>query len=796
MKILLIAAMMTAAYGQTGFPGPVQVLPDYGTSPLSIDLLDKDGANYIGLRAPTGGVYQIVITAATAANPMVLTLNHDAPVTLSVGGSVTISGAAGVGCASMNGSHVISAISGTSVTVSYNNAGCTYTASSATIATSIIFSVMDRDGAAGDCVVRSAAYVLGWAGCGGGVNQYLSNLLSPTAINQDLLPDTDDTYKIGDANRWYQVAANRFEGICSLCSWSDNYVTTRKLDLYEYSGLGTGFWSLATNVAATTSYMRFIDNLGADMLTLYRTFGGVTVNNVQLDGNLIPSADAAYDIGESSTPKRFRYLRLSSLAGGGTQCLQADNNGLVSVTGAGCGGAGSTLPVVDTTNIVKGSADATKQMRFEVDGFTTATTRTLTPQNASYTLAGIDLAQTFTATQTMQDILPTTDNTYKFGDDAVSKRWYQVASNRFEGICSLCSSSTNYVTTRKLDLYEASGLGSGFWTMTTNVGATTSYMRFTDNVGTDLLTLYRTFGGVTVNNAQFDGNLIPSADATYDIGSSTPRRFRNLRLSSLSGSGTRCVQTDTNGLVGLASGGCLSSPVTTTGDMIYSSSGTTLARLPIGAADGYCLIVSSGVPAWTNYGCNPITTRGDIPYGSGLGTPTRLAIGTSNQVMTVTCPLGNCVPQWSTFSGSGPIGYSAGTISCSTCVTSVSASSPIGVSGSTTAPTISCSTCVTTAGGQSISGTTTLSTASISSALTGTFSMSGTQTVSGSMTIKSTSTAGNFYNRVVSDPSVVLSCSGVTDGWTAIVHDGTGGAPYWVVCDNTGTRYKVALTAY
>jgi len=53
-----------------------------------------------------------------------------------------------------------------------------------------------------------------------------------------------------------------------------------------------------------------------------------------------------------------------------------------------------------TTALVKGSVDATKLLRFEVDGFTTGTTRVLTPQNASYTIAGTDLAETFTATQT------------------------------------------------------------------------------------------------------------------------------------------------------------------------------------------------------------------------------------------------------------------------------------------------------------------------------------------------------------------------------------------------------------
>lgn len=54
---------------------------------------------------------------------------------------------------------------------------------------------------------------------------------------------------------------------------------------------------------------------------------------------------------------------------------------------------GTAPPFVDTTAIVKGSADATKLLRFEVDGFTTATTRVLTPPNYDgtiATLAGIE----------------------------------------------------------------------------------------------------------------------------------------------------------------------------------------------------------------------------------------------------------------------------------------------------------------------------------------------------------------------------------------------------------------------
>ncbi|MEN6534630.1 MAG: hypothetical protein ABFD89_13260 [Bryobacteraceae bacterium] len=86
---------------------------------------------------------------------------------------------------------------------------------------------------------------------------------------------------------------------------------------------------------------------------------------------------------------------LPSVDGTNGQALTTNGAGVLSWS------SGSSLPVADTTSIVSGSADATKLLRFEVDGFTTATTRVLTPQNASYTVAGIDIAQTFTAAQSV-----------------------------------------------------------------------------------------------------------------------------------------------------------------------------------------------------------------------------------------------------------------------------------------------------------------------------------------------------------------------------------------------------------
>ncbi len=57
----------------------------------------------------------------------------------------------------------------------------------------------------------------------------------------------------------------------------------------------------------------------------------------------------------------------------------------------GSSGGGTILPVVDTTSIVKGSVDPTKEMRFEVDGFDPGVVRVMTLPNADVTLAGLEV---------------------------------------------------------------------------------------------------------------------------------------------------------------------------------------------------------------------------------------------------------------------------------------------------------------------------------------------------------------------------------------------------------------------
>jgi hypothetical protein len=207
-----------------------------------------------------------------------------------------------------------------------------------------------------------------------------------------------------------QVRANNSAGVSTggmlrTFDFSGNVVNTiNHLGLTSTVGVAvgtTGAFSQLTNTVFTltaadgiTPQVRMNNSAGASTGGMIRTY--------DISGNVVNT---------------FNHLGLksSTLAGGGTVCLQADNNGLIASAGAACG-SGSGLPVVDTTAIVSGSVDATKLLRFEVDGFTTATTRVLTPQNASYTLAGTDIAQTFSANQTLAaDVLMSADNSWNVG---------------------------------------------------------------------------------------------------------------------------------------------------------------------------------------------------------------------------------------------------------------------------------------------------------------------------------------------------------------------------------------------
>jgi hypothetical protein len=61
------------------------------------------------------------------------------------------------------------------------------------------------------------------------------------------------------------------------------------------------------------------------------------------------------------------------------------------------------LPAADTQTIIKGSADASKLLRFEVDGLSAATTRVATVPNSDFTFMGINIDQSVSGQYTFSN---------------------------------------------------------------------------------------------------------------------------------------------------------------------------------------------------------------------------------------------------------------------------------------------------------------------------------------------------------------------------------------------------------
>jgi hypothetical protein len=115
-------------------------------------------------------------------------------------------------------------------------------------------------------------------------------------------------------------------------------------------------------------------------------------------------------------------------------------------------------------------------------------------------------------------------------------------------------------------------------------------------------------------------------------------------------------------------------PETTLGDIAYRSSTANVnTRLPLGTA-GQVLKVNSGAtaPEWSsdNAGMtNPMTTTGDTIYSSSGSTPARLGIGSTGNVLTVA----GGVPTWAAPAGGGMTVISSGSLTGSSIsVTSIS----------------------------------------------------------------------------------------------------------------------------
>ncbi len=189
-------------------------------------------------------------------------------------------------------------------------------------------------------------------------------------------------------------------------------------------------------------------------------------------------------------------------------CLTANGSG--TLTWNSC----VSLPIDDSSALIKGSADATKLIRFEVDGLTTATTRVLTVPDANFTLAGINISQFWTANQTYQANIYF-DGLRDVGQaGAAASNIYGLQIRIPSGPCFLAGMNTG------------AGPSGLVWSQNSSCNTVAEM----DGSGLELLNsgTLRVSGTTVLNGSRqllniagVTSNLIPTSSATYSLGDSS-----------------------------------------------------------------------------------------------------------------------------------------------------------------------------------------------------------------------------------------------------------------------------------
>jgi hypothetical protein len=305
------------------------------------------------------------------------------------------------------------------------------------------------------------------------------------------------------------------------------------------------------------------------------------------------------------------------------------------------GGAYATLvgsfpPFSDANTLVVNSSDATKLAIFSAASITTGTTRTYTLPNGNVTLAGINLAQTWTAQQThTAHIYPTGDNLYSLG--GYGQGWNAVIGH--------------VIGTENLTVCQ-SGMASpvNSWAIQM-VDANT--MKITDNLG---VIQSQFVGSGSTPGLSVVGRVFPSTNNTRTLGQSS-LRWSTTYTQNLDVAGSVSSNLVPTGSVNL---GSTANPWTniTAGDI---RSNTLLAVYDTGFTTNWAFKQFGGSTAFALYD-NGGTVRFAWSTSAGSGSESVTSYAHITPDVTNTRQVGTTATRWKQFyAGIINLGITSGT---------------------------------------------------------------------------------------------------------------------------------------
>jgi len=241
----------------------------------------------------------------------------------------------------------------------------------------------------------------------------------------------------------------------------------------------------------------------------------------------------------------------SVVSGVATDCVFVNGN-------SGACGSGSSLPAADTLAIVKNAIDNTKQLKFSAALISSGTTRTMTIPDADTMIAGLSVAQTFSAVQTFGAGIRTNAGGIAIGASSVGGRF---GSAHIQNITSTTDANGTGA------LYVRNGGGALMGTIYDSVGSG-GVLNINDNAGTNIFTAQNS--GLTATKAF----AVPQVEAQSIAGI-------NSRVRVLNSGGTQIFSaTDTGAGVELSLNNGSTDFFASSSSIILGHTATTVDMLP------------------------------------------------------------------------------------------------------------------------------------------------------------------------------------------------------------------------